>query len=165
MAGNGNSEIFFEKEHTVSTTPMRAAPPSSSVWSISPTGKDSLSPFPVGAATQSPSLPEAFPQWTPGQPPQEAGVEGLVSQASADASLHPITHDHLLLCTQVSPISGTFGDQSPSSSVAQGAGMQASSSPCTTDHAAGLPNDIGPEVSPDRGEQSTPYVPLSLIHI
>ena len=88
-------------------------------------------------------------------------VEDLHSQASVDALLQPGPHDHLLLCTQVSPISGTFGDVPHSSppSVAQGAGMQASTLPCATAQPVARSVHVEPEYSPDRGEQSTPYAP------
>ena len=118
-SGNKEKRNFLQKAplFTPTRTSTHAVDPQSSVWALSsPRGKDSLSPFPDGTATQSPSIPGPFPQWTPGAESGQMGGGNLLSQAAADAQLQPGPHDHLLSCTQVSPISGTFeASRSPKS--------------------------------------------------
>ena len=90
-------------------------------------------------------------------------MEDMFSAASQNASLHPSPHDHLLLCTQVSPFSGQLAPHplSPPPSDAQGVGMQASTLPCADDPTVVQPSQVEPVDSPDRGEQSIPHAPTT----
>ena len=157
---NNGRDTFDKKDLSHSPLAPQPVAPGSSMLQFSPTSNDSLSPFPMGGVNESSPRQPAPSQWTPGLPPIESVVEGLQSQSAADAALATATHDHLLLGTQVSPFRGAQGHLSPPTpSVMQGAGVATLSPPCTTEEAVAQLSTFSTQVSPPRGEQSTPYCP------